>query len=92
MFQSSITAIDTGSSLLVAPTDVAELINKELGAEKNWAGQVRYRQIQTVLPSSSKPIILTLLTLQYILDCAAVPNLPEFCFVFNGKDFCLTRK
>lgn len=45
MFQFSITAIDTGSSLLVAPTDVAELINKELGAEKNWAGQVRYRQI-----------------------------------------------
>jgi hypothetical protein len=33
-------AIDTGSSLLVAPSDVAELINKELGAEKNWAGQV----------------------------------------------------
>ncbi|KAI8373092.1 endopeptidase [Radiomyces spectabilis] len=32
-------AIDTGSSLLVVPTDVAELINKDLGATKNWAGQ-----------------------------------------------------
>ncbi|KAG1462596.1 hypothetical protein G6F56_005483 [Rhizopus delemar] len=60
-------AIDTGSSLLVAPTTVAALINKELGAEKNWAGQ-------------------------YTLDCSTVPNLPEFCFVFNGKDFCLEGK
>ncbi|KAI8384846.1 aspartic peptidase domain-containing protein [Radiomyces spectabilis] len=60
-------AIDTGSSLLVAPTTVADLINKELGAEKNWAGQ-------------------------YVLDCDKVPNLPEFCFVFNGKDFCLEGK
>ncbi|KAI9276214.1 endopeptidase [Sporodiniella umbellata] len=60
-------AIDTGSSLLVAPTTVAALINKELGAEKNWAGQ-------------------------YTLDCATVPSLPEFCFVFHGKDFCLQGK
>ncbi|ORE09410.1 endopeptidase [Rhizopus microsporus var. microsporus] len=60
-------AIDTGSSLLIAPTTVAALINKELGAEKNWAGQ-------------------------YVLDCANVANLPEFCFVFNGKDFCLQGK
>ncbi|OBZ86030.1 Saccharopepsin [Choanephora cucurbitarum] len=32
-------AIDTGSSLLVVPTTIADLINHELGAEKNWAGQ-----------------------------------------------------
>ncbi|KAI9593118.1 endopeptidase [Syncephalis fuscata] len=32
-------AIDTGSSLLVIPTDLAELINKEIGAKKNFAGQ-----------------------------------------------------
>lgn len=57
-------AIDTGSSLIVTPTTVADLINKELGAEKNWAGQ-------------------------YTLDCAKVASLPEFCFVFSGKDFCL---
>ncbi|SAL98346.1 hypothetical protein [Absidia glauca] len=60
-------AIDTGSSLLVAPTTVAELINKQLGAEKNWAGQ-------------------------YTIDCDKVPDLPEFCFVFAGKDFCLDGK
>ncbi|KAI8881334.1 endopeptidase [Backusella circina FSU 941] len=60
-------AIDTGSSLLVAPSTVADLINKELGAEKNWAGQ-------------------------YTLDCSKVPSLPEFCFVFAGKDFCLEGK
>lgn len=60
-------AIDTGSSLLVAPTTIAELINRQLGAEKNWAGQ-------------------------YTLDCNKVPDLPEFCFVFDGKDFCLEGK
>ena len=32
-------AIDTRSSLLVVPTTVAELINSELDAQKNWAGQ-----------------------------------------------------
>ncbi|KAI9316386.1 endopeptidase [Dichotomocladium elegans] len=58
-------AIDTGSSLLVTPTTVADLINKELGAEKNWAGQ-------------------------YILDCATVQDLPEFCFIFSEKEFCLS--
>ncbi|KAI7864250.1 endopeptidase [Spinellus fusiger] len=58
-------AIDTGSSLLVCPTAFADLLNKELGAEKNWAGQ-------------------------YVVDCAKVPTLPEFCFVFNNKDFCLS--
>ncbi|GAA5810999.1 hypothetical protein MFLAVUS_004428 [Mucor flavus] len=57
-------AIDTGSSLIVAPTTVADLINHEIGAVKNWAGQ-------------------------YTVDCAVVPTLPEFCFVFAGKDFCL---
>jgi saccharopepsin len=57
-------AIDTGSSLLIAPTTIADLINHELGAEKNWAGQ-------------------------YVLDCANIADLPEFCFVFSGKDFCL---
>ena len=58
-------AIDTGSSLLVAPTTIADLINQELGAEKNWAGQ-------------------------YVVDCNKIPDLPEFCFVFSGKDFCLS--
>ncbi|GAA5795371.1 endopeptidase [Helicostylum pulchrum] len=57
-------AIDTGSSLIIAPTTIADLINHEIGAVKNWAGQ-------------------------YTLDCALVPDLPEFCFVFAGKDFCL---
>ncbi|KAJ1999966.1 aspartic proteinase precursor [Coemansia thaxteri] len=32
-------AIDTGSSLLVVPTTLAELINKQIGAKKNFAGQ-----------------------------------------------------
>ncbi|RIA94398.1 endopeptidase [Glomus cerebriforme] len=32
-------AIDTGSSLLAVPTVVADLINKQIGAKKNFAGQ-----------------------------------------------------
>ncbi|KAJ2077967.1 aspartic proteinase precursor [Coemansia sp. RSA 988] len=32
-------AIDTGSSLLVLPTMLADLLNKEIGAKKNFAGQ-----------------------------------------------------
>ncbi|KIR53730.1 saccharopepsin [Cryptococcus gattii Ru294] len=32
-------AIDTGTSLIVMPTDVAEMLNKEIGAEKSWNGQ-----------------------------------------------------
>ncbi|KAJ1884685.1 aspartic proteinase precursor, partial [Kickxella alabastrina] len=32
-------AIDTGSSLLVLPTTLSDMINKEIGAKKNFAGQ-----------------------------------------------------
>ncbi|KAI7854632.1 endopeptidase [Circinella umbellata] len=60
-------AIDTGSSLIVTPTTVAELINRDLGAEKNWAGQ-------------------------YIVDCNTIDDLPEFCMVFSGKEFCLNAQ
>ncbi|KAF8529009.1 Asp-domain-containing protein [Hysterangium stoloniferum] len=32
-------AIDTGTSLIALPTDVAEMINAQIGAEKTWTGQ-----------------------------------------------------
>ncbi|KDN51374.1 putative PEP4-aspartyl protease [Tilletiaria anomala UBC 951] len=32
-------AIDTGTSLIALPTDVAEILNKEIGATKSWNGQ-----------------------------------------------------
>lgn len=32
-------AIDTGTSLIAIPSDVAELLNKEIGAKKSWNGQ-----------------------------------------------------
>lgn len=32
-------AIDTGTSLIALPTDIAEIINKEIGATKSWNGQ-----------------------------------------------------
>ncbi|KAI9304480.1 aspartic peptidase domain-containing protein [Cunninghamella echinulata] len=66
-FEPAGAAIDTGTSLIATSTTVADLINSELGAEKNWAGQ-------------------------YTIDCSKVPTLPEFCFKFAGKDFCLEGK
>jgi len=32
-------AIDTGTSLIAVPTDVAEMLNAEIGATKSWNGQ-----------------------------------------------------
>ncbi|KEI37884.1 uncharacterized protein L969DRAFT_89121 [Mixia osmundae IAM 14324] len=32
-------AIDTGTSLIALPSDLAELLNKEIGAKKSWNGQ-----------------------------------------------------
>lgn len=32
-------AIDTGTSLIAMPTDVAEILNKMIGATQNWMGQ-----------------------------------------------------
>lgn len=32
-------AIDTGTSLIALPTDIADIINKEIGAEKSWNGE-----------------------------------------------------
>jgi len=32
-------AIDTGTSLIALPTDIADIINKEIGATKSWNGQ-----------------------------------------------------
>ncbi|KIY71480.1 Asp-domain-containing protein, partial [Cylindrobasidium torrendii FP15055 ss-10] len=32
-------AIDTGTSLIALPTDVAEMINTQIGAKKSWNGQ-----------------------------------------------------
>ncbi|KAK2466242.1 hypothetical protein APHAL10511_001884 [Amanita phalloides] len=32
-------AIDTGTSLIAVPTDVAEMLNTQIGAKKSWSGQ-----------------------------------------------------
>jgi len=32
-------AIDTGTSLIVVPTDIAEMLNAQIGAKKSWLGQ-----------------------------------------------------
>ncbi|KAF8926292.1 endopeptidase [Dissophora ornata] len=56
--------IDTGSSLIVLETSLSDMINKQIGAVKNYSGQ-------------------------YTVDCATVPNLPEFAFYFNKKEYTL---
>ncbi|KAG0364669.1 endopeptidase [Gamsiella multidivaricata] len=56
--------IDTGSSLIVLQTTMADMINREIGAKKNYAGQ-------------------------YTIDCAEVPNLPEFSFYFGKTEYKL---
>ncbi|PVV02233.1 hypothetical protein BB560_003321 [Smittium megazygosporum] len=57
-------AIDTGTSLIALPSDLADIINKQIGGKKNFAGQ-------------------------YIVDCATVPNLPDFSMTYGGKKFVL---
>ena len=32
-------AIDTGTSLIALPTDIAEMLNTQIGAKKSWNGQ-----------------------------------------------------
>jgi saccharopepsin len=32
-------AIDTGTSLIALPSDIAEIINTQIGAKKSWTGQ-----------------------------------------------------
>jgi saccharopepsin len=57
-------AIDTGTSLIVMPSDVAEMLHKEIGATKSWNGQ-------------------------YQIDCAKIPDLPDFTLHFGGKPYTL---
>ncbi|KAF9962181.1 Vacuolar protease A, partial [Modicella reniformis] len=56
--------IDTGSSLIILQTVLADMINKHIGAKKNFAGQ-------------------------YIVECSAVPNLPDFSFFFGEAQYTL---
>jgi saccharopepsin len=41
-------AIDTGSSIFAIPSTLADMLNKELGAKKNFAGQVAYFSVLLV--------------------------------------------
>jgi len=38
-FENTGAAIDTGTSLIVLPTDMAEMLNAQIGATKSWNGQ-----------------------------------------------------
>jgi hypothetical protein len=56
-----------GSSLFALPTAEADILNKKIGAKKNWSGQ-------------------------YIVDCNAIPDLPDMSISFGGKSFVLTAE
>jgi len=53
-----------GTSLIALPSDIAEMLNAQIGAKKTWNGQ-------------------------YQVDCAKVPELPDFTFYFDGKAYSL---
>jgi len=57
-------AIDTGTSLIALPSDIAEMLNAQIGATKSWNGQ-------------------------YTVDCAKIPDFPDFTFTFGGQPFAL---
>ncbi|KAF9930361.1 Vacuolar protease A [Modicella reniformis] len=57
-------AIDTGSSLIVLATTMADMLNKQIGAKKSFLGQ-------------------------YMVECDTVPDLPDFAFYFDDKEYIL---
>ncbi|KAJ1663661.1 aspartic proteinase precursor [Coemansia sp. RSA 1813] len=78
-------AIDTGSSLLVLPTTLADLVNKKIGAKKNFAGQ--YTVECSTVPSLP-PFSLQFGGKEYLLDAEDyVLNVQGQCISgFMGMD------
>ncbi|KAJ2504275.1 aspartic proteinase precursor [Coemansia sp. RSA 2052] len=78
-------AIDTGSSLLVVPTQLADLINKAIGAKKNFAGQYI---VDCKLVPSLPPFTLQMGGKDYVLDAEDyVLNVQGQCISgFMGMD------
>ncbi|KAJ2367153.1 aspartic proteinase precursor [Coemansia sp. RSA 2607] len=78
-------AIDTGSSLLVLPTTLADLINKEIGAKKNFAGQYL---VDCATVPSLPPFTLKFGGKEYKLDAEDyIMNLQGQCMSgFMGMD------
>ncbi|GJN92966.1 hypothetical protein Rhopal_006011-T1 [Rhodotorula paludigena] len=71
-------AIDTGTSLIAMPSDIAELLNRNIGAKKSWNGKS---------PSSSLHFLR-----QYTVECDTIKSLPPLTFYMGGKPYELSAE
>lgn len=60
-------AIDTGTSLIALPTDISEIINKEIGATKGWQGTYT---VDCSKISSMPDLTLTIDNKDYVLSAS----------------------
>lgn len=78
-------AIDTGTSLIAVPSDVAELLNKEIGAKKSWNGQYT---VDCAAIDSLPPVVFTFSGQRFELEASDyILNLQGSCISsFTGLD------
>jgi len=78
-------AIDTGTSLIALPTDVAEIINAEIGATKSWNGQ--YTVPCESIPNLP-PLVFTFAGKDYQIEASDyILNVQNSCISsFTGLD------
>jgi saccharopepsin len=78
--------LDTGTSLIVLPTDLAEMINAQIGAKKSWNGQYT---VDCAAKDSLPPVSFNLNGKEFAIDASDyVLDLQGSCIsVFNGMDF-----
>ena len=84
-------AIDTGTSLIALPSDIAEIINKEIGVcVPNIHNQ--YFKSKTITQ------IVWLMNIQgkkswngqVTVPCESIATLPDLAFTFSGKTYSLS--
>lgn len=78
-FENTGAAIDTGTSLIAVPTDVAEMLNAEIGATKSWNGQY-------TVPCETVP---SLPTLSLFFDGKPYP-LKGSDYILNVQNTCIS--
>jgi saccharopepsin len=75
-------AIDTGTSLIVMPSDVAEMLHKEYVVHQSRCAICsRFHSHRIGATKSWNG--------QYQIDCAKIPDLPDFTLHFGGKPYTL---
>lgn len=78
--------LDTGTSLIVLPSDLAEMINSQIGAKKSWNGQYT---VDCAAKDSLPDVTFTLKGNKFpIKPSDYILDLQGSCIsVFNGMDF-----